>query len=255
MMTETTSQAPSTAAVRDALGPASPPRQRLGEELPVFCEKCGYSLHGLPQTRCEQCAILQFHCPECGHHQPINTLRPAAQRILGRLRATGLAFLVLFKLNYFGWLLFAWFAMGVEWSMSYRDVRYRSRDETEMWLAFIFFAAPFGMVSRMLLLRWRRSLYVGIVLALIVMAAIVAGQQFRWSLEAGRIYGPGMRAERIWLVDLMIVTGAVIALGALIVWPIWALLVRAFLPRRAAAALLEWQESQSDNSVTSLART
>src|SRR3954470_7637331 len=92
---------------------------RLGEELPVFCERCGYSLHGLAQTRCEHCTILQFHCPECGHHQPINTLRPAAQTLIGRLRGALLVLVVLFKLNLFGWLLFAWVAMGVEWTWVY----------------------------------------------------------------------------------------------------------------------------------------
>ena len=25
--------------------------QKLGEELPIFCERCGYSLNGLPQSR------------------------------------------------------------------------------------------------------------------------------------------------------------------------------------------------------------
>src|SRR6266550_7903102 len=88
----------------------------LGEELPIFCESCGYSLHGLTQTRCDHCDILHFICPECGHHQPINTLRPAVQQILGRVRAWTLSFMVFFRLNFFGWFLFAWFAMGVEWS-------------------------------------------------------------------------------------------------------------------------------------------
>src|SRR6266550_6330174 len=92
---------------------------RLGEELPVFCERCGYSLHGLPQTRCEHCTLLQFHCPECGHHQPINTLRPAAQTILGRIRGGWLTLVILFKLNLFGWLLFAWVVMGAAWSVQY----------------------------------------------------------------------------------------------------------------------------------------
>ena len=64
-----------------------PAKVRLGEELPVFCERCGYSLHGLGQLRCERCNILHFHCPECGHQQPINTLRPAFQTILGKIRA------------------------------------------------------------------------------------------------------------------------------------------------------------------------
>ena len=64
---------------------------KLGEELPIFCERCGYSLHGLPQTRCEHCTILQFHCPECGHHQPINTLRPILGQIEDQAAKVGVA--------------------------------------------------------------------------------------------------------------------------------------------------------------------
>src|SRR3954447_20705454 len=79
---------------------------RLGEELPIFCERCGYSLNGLTQIRCERCDVLHFACPECNHHQPINTLRPAVQRALGRLRALGLALIVFLKINYFFWCLF-----------------------------------------------------------------------------------------------------------------------------------------------------
>ena len=101
--------------------PRLAPRVPLGEELPLFCEKCGYSLHGMPPVRCDHCTILQFHCPECGHHQPINTLRPAAHRILGRFRAAALGLNVFIKLNFFGWLLFAWAAMGMEWTYSYHN--------------------------------------------------------------------------------------------------------------------------------------
>ena len=155
---------------------------RLGEELPVFCENCGYLLHGSPQVRCDHCQILQFRCPECGHHQPINTLRPAAQRILGRLRAYGLGFVVFFKINFFLWLLFAWVAMGYEWSYRY-DYRqmvslrtlagggsYSAPTQLHMTLtpdvvlAFSLFALPFAMVSRMLLLRWQRGWLMGLIL-------------------------------------------------------------------------------------------
>src|SRR5256885_697327 len=89
---------------------------RLGEEVPLFCEHCGYALHGLPQVRCGECSLLHFACPECGHHQPINTLRPAAQKFFGRLRAAGLVLAVLFRILFFGWVLIAWFMIGPEWS-------------------------------------------------------------------------------------------------------------------------------------------
>src|SRR4051812_49317561 len=92
------------------------PMPRLGEELPVFCERCGYSLHGLQQTTCEHCTIRQFHCPECGHHQPINTLRPAVQHVLGRLRAMALVAAVVLKIGFFALMLFAWTGMGGAWS-------------------------------------------------------------------------------------------------------------------------------------------
>src|SRR4051812_27244146 len=89
--------------VQPTSGP--PTKPRLGEELPVFCERCGYSLHALPQQRCEHCAILQFTCPECGHHQPINTLRPAFQLFLGRIRATWMVVSVMLRLMFFGFSL------------------------------------------------------------------------------------------------------------------------------------------------------
>ena len=109
---------------------------KLGEELPVFCERCGYSLHGLPQVRCEHCTLLQFHCPECGHHQPINTLRPAAQTILGRIRGGWLTLVILFKLNLFGWLLFAWVGMGAAWSVQYdmeASQKLQQQQKTQTW--------------------------------------------------------------------------------------------------------------------------
>lgn len=115
-------QSPAPPATTDAPSHAPPAARtgvRLDEELPLFCERCGYALHGLPQARCGHCGILHFACPECGYHQPINTLRPTFQRILGRVRGLFLVLWVIFKLNYFGWLLFAWFAMGVEWSYEY----------------------------------------------------------------------------------------------------------------------------------------
>src|SRR5438045_8264320 len=98
---------------------AKPAPIKLGEELPVFCERCGYSLHGLEQTRCEHCTVLQFHCPECGHHQPINTLRPAFQAMLGRWRAAWLAMLVTIKILFFGLMCFVWAGMGAGWAYEY----------------------------------------------------------------------------------------------------------------------------------------
>lgn len=235
--------------------PSSP--VKLGEELPIFCERCGYSLHGLAPVRCQHCEILQFQCPECGHHQPINTLRPAAQRILGRLRAMGLIAIVFFKLNFFGWLLFAWVAMGVEWSYAYQfrgggNVQFTARPfDFEAAAAFSLFALAFGAMGRMLLLRWKRGYLVGIVLSGLVALAVVAGAWIRtFDLGSRSVSSP-------WTMDLgllLALTACMLVLAAEFVWPIWAALVRAFLPRNAARLLLDWQRSTADRTASELVR-
>jgi hypothetical protein len=244
--------------------PAVPPgvlrSSKLGEELAIFCERCGYSLNGLPMSRCADCKILHFHCPECGHHQPINTLRPAAQRVLGRLRGLWLCLSIFFKLNFFGWLLFAWGAMGMEWSHTWhfqgnrtmvvnaggvtRMVPQHTRGprplDWEALLAFSVFGLGFGLFGRMLLLRWRRGYLVGITLALLVMVAVYLGtraQQF----DMDSIVPLYTRDMFI----LSVIGAGMVVIGAWISWPIWVLLARLFLPTRTAGALLEWQRSLS----------
>jgi hypothetical protein len=278
---------------------APPPKPvPLGEELPVFCEKCGYSLHGLPHMRCEHCTVLQFHCPECGHHQAINTLRPAFQAMLGRIRAGWLTGAVIFKIAFFGLMLFAWAAMGNGWSYTYdwESVRAAQQQQaaqyqqtmaqyqalqaknpnanipppvfpqmnvrpsiapairitTEARVAFILLGAAFGMVSRMLLLRWRRGFAVGWVLAGLVLIAMWVGVAIRRAdIQQGDEYVPwptvaGFIEMNLWAV-------ACIVAGASVVWGIWTLLVHAFLPARIAKALLDWQTSLS-NRASTLAR-
>jgi hypothetical protein len=234
---------------------------RLGEELPVFCEKCGYSLHGLPQIKCHLCEILHFACPECGHHQPINTLRPAVQRFLGRLRAFGLVAIVFFKLNYFGWLAFAWFAMGIEWLYVYRGrpngtyvLELRSLN-IEMLVCFVLLAIPYAIVGRMLLLRWRRGIIVAWVLALQVWALVTFGAWFRANIDLGR----AMTVEPLWnSTDYYHLGGwtcITIAVAGTLAWPLWSAIVWAFLPRNTAQMLLDWQRSQSNRTTAGLGRT
>jgi hypothetical protein len=244
---------PPTLRDNDAPAPA-PSSKRLGEELPLFCEKCGYNLNGLPQARCEQCDILQFHCPECGHHQPINTLRPAFQLLLARIRATWLAGMVFFKLNLLFWPLFGWVGMGAEWSYRYAGSasgrRFEPADPSfEMLTAFAVFGIIYGAVARMALLRWRRGYLVGLVMAALVFAAVALGARMaQWDYDAewDSPFTPQFVSVMIW-------GAAWVMLGASIIWPIWVMLVHAFLPRRAGRALLEWQRSASQR-VSALAR-
>ena len=257
--------------------PPAPPRAavRLGEELPIFCEKCGYSLHGLPVAQCDRCTILHFSCPECGHHQPINTLRPAFQRILGRMRAWMLALSVFFKLNFFGWLLFAWVAMGYEWSYRFDYEQYRTATMrasqaaagnvnvnrgqiVESWiprpldfegaLAFSAFAFFFGAFGRMLLLRWRIGYRVGLILAALVVLAVIGGAYFRHAELTRRAANGGWARAPAdpWhgdFVEVLLVTTCATTLGATLIWGIWYALVNLFLPKRTGEALLEWQRS------------
>lgn len=251
----------------------SPARVKLGEELPVFCERCGYSLHGLPQSRCERCEILHFVCPECNHHQPINTLRPAAQRVLGRLRAWWLAVSVLFRIAYFGLLLLAWFVMGGEGAYTFdfsanRPVAVKTvpggapappRAWTpprlvpapvtlEIVVSFIAFGLAFGLVSRMFLLRWRRGWLVGLVLAALVLAAVFAGAWFRRTTVSTNFpnysYGPPPPPDAAFL-GVALLGALCVVLGASVVWGAWTALAYLFLPRQTAAALLDWQRSLS----------
>jgi hypothetical protein len=211
----------------------------FGEELPVFCEACGYSLHGLPRIRCGHCEVLHFHCPECGHHQPINTLRPAVQRVLGRLRAWALGFSVFFRMNYFGWLLVAWFVMGLEWSNALKFGYFGSY--YEIVFSFLGFGIPFGGVSRMMLLRWRRGYIVALILAAVTTTSVWLGIWY-WAHEQKDSIGWGSRLLFLQL------TFCSVALGALIGWPVWAAMTMLFLPKRTAKRLLDWQRSLSDPS-------
>jgi hypothetical protein len=227
--------------------PPAPPRVPLGEELPIFCERCGYSLHGLPQVRCESCAILQFHCPECGHHQPINTLRPAVTKALGRIQAwwTGLSALVRFLLLF--WMLVGWFAVGNE---SFFDYRYNGSTSsleavdltTDLLTPFLIFGTLFGMVGRMFLLRWRRGWLVGIWLAGFAIVAMDLGVVARCWSHVPSLPQPFTST----FVAVALMTAATIALGGWIAFPVWRAIVWTFLPKRASSALIEWQRSLSN---------
>jgi hypothetical protein len=254
MTTTATEDAPRAASIRTGGTNASVVMQRipLGAELPLFCERCGYSLNALPQVRCDHCTVLQFHCPECGHHQPINTLRPAMQRMLGRLRAWVVGAIAFFKLNWFGWHLFFWVIMGHEWAFSY-DWRTQSsgalRPTLEAILMFSIYATVIGFFSRLLLLRWRSGALVGVVLGTVFSMALILG--FHWRVSDGRFYGNvTTHADMVVMTPgraiMTAVTFAVVLASALIAWPVWVGFVRVVMPERAGTALLEWQRSLSD---------
>ena len=250
----TTAAAPARAdSIRTGGTNPAPPRHErvpLGAELPIFCERCGYSLNALPQITCEHCSLLQFHCPECGHHQPINTLRPAMQRTLGRLRAWLVGAIAFIKLNWFGWHFFFWIVMGHEWAYTWDRASGNQRAldlDLETGLAFGLYATIIGLLSRLMLLRWRSGALVGVVLASIYCTALMLG--FNWRVSTRGMYGQYGGEAGLLTVGRMVMvfyTFIVITVAAVAAWPIWVGFVRVAMPERAGSALLEWQRSLAD---------
>jgi hypothetical protein len=116
------------------------------------------------------------------------------------------------------------------------------------------FALAFGMVGRMLLLRWRRGYLVGLALSVLVCLAIAIGAYWcRWSRTGdGEALLPSpLSPQFLGLLALLAVT---LTLGTTIVWGIWMALAHVFLPRRTSQALLNWQRSLSNPPAAQLAR-
>jgi hypothetical protein len=241
--------AASPAAVARVSVPVAKRDARLGEELPIFCERCGYSLNGLTQIRCERCDVLHFACPECNHHQPINTLRPAAQRTLGRLRVFGLAWIVFIKINYFFWPLFAFGVLGTEiaYTWNYNAMsgvagsRAQAPFETEGGTIIFLFSMAYALIGRMLLLRWRRGVLIGLALGGLVALAMEIGALLRYVEDSRPL--PRPEGEGFILYMFFGFLGALA--GAACAWGVWMSLATGFLPKRAATALLEFQRALS----------
>jgi hypothetical protein len=188
--------------------------------------------------------------------------------MLGVLRAWVMGFWVLVKINFFFWLLFAWAAMGYEWSYTYRMTSQQptvqggvrvyplgsgngGRKTTQYYvperrpididsvLAFSLLGLSFGMVARMLLLKWRRNAAVGAILAGLVVTAILCGAAVR---QYEREIAVSPLGEDFAMVIALAAGFTVI--GAVLVFPLWSGLVRLFLPKRTASALLDWQTNR-----------
>jgi hypothetical protein len=114
--------------------------------------------------------------------------------------------------------------------------------DLEAMMAFSLFALAFGMVGRMLLLRWRRGVAVGAVMGGLVMLACYTGAWFRAYVDAPRGTSIALPVGDDFQM-LLLATAATVTLAAVIVWPIWMALTHLFLPARTAGALLDWQRS------------
>jgi hypothetical protein len=173
--------------------------------------------------------------------------------VLGRVRAFVLGLWVFFKLNFFGWLLFAWGGMGGEWSYEGRSMRDPLNVNSYTYqviprpvdlpavVAFTIFALAFGMFGRMLLLRWRRGWAVGAVMGALVVLAAYLGSCLR-TLDQRRLAGPAAPVGMDFQL-LLLGGGLTVLFGAVVVWPVWMALAHLFLPSRTAVAMLQWQRN------------
>jgi hypothetical protein len=168
------------------------------------------------------------------------------QRVIGRLRALGLAWIVFVKINYFFWPLFAGGALGSEiayrwdYNSNYQKMMNAPFDDTGGVIIFLL-AMTYAMIGRMLLLRWRYGLLIGLVLGAVVALAMDTGANLRFIEDSRQL--PRPEAEGFLLFLLCGFLGAVA--GASCAWGVWLSLVTAFLPKRAATALLEYQRAMS----------
>jgi hypothetical protein len=164
-----------------------------------------------------------------------------------------LGFILLLKINYFGWLLFAWFCVGMVsaygWTLRARQDPYRLGPlSLETIVTFAVYGSAFGAVSRLLLLRWRSTMTVALVLATMVCGAVVSGALHRlwgrtaWSHREGAMLLLG--STEAWLT--LSLTFGWVALGAALAFPLWAGLAKLLLPPRAARTLLKWQMGSLD---------
>jgi len=120
--------------------------------------------------------------------------------------------------------------------------------EDDTIIGFGIFALSYGTISRMLLLRWRRGFLVGLILAATVLIALIGGMI--WRRYELRYYSDGSLDFSMLLFTtdwplLMLYTAVMTLLGACLAWSLWTALVHLFLPRRAAAIVLDWQRSLS----------
>ena len=103
--------------------------------------------------------------------------------------------------------------------------------DLEMMMAFGLFALAFGMVGRMLLLRWRKGVAVGAALGGLVMLASYLGAWFRGYIDAPRGMAVPMPVGDDFHL-LLVGTAATFTLAWVIVWPVLMALAHLFLPAR-----------------------
>jgi hypothetical protein len=81
-----------TDLLTEPLPPQRPLARHTQLETDLFCEHCGYNLHGQPVNRDERLGILVCRCPECGRFHPAGHRTTATSVWLSRFAAALLGF-------------------------------------------------------------------------------------------------------------------------------------------------------------------
>jgi hypothetical protein len=87
-----------TDVITEPLPPQRPLARYTQLETDLFCENCGYNLHGQPVHRDERLGILLCRCPECGRFHPAGHRTTATSVWLSRFAAGLLGFWLLIVL-------------------------------------------------------------------------------------------------------------------------------------------------------------
>ena len=88
--------------VAEPLPPPQPHERHAQLETDLFCEQCGYNLHGQIVTRDPRLGFMVCRCPECGRFHPAGHRTTAASLWRSRLAAGLLLLWILIVLT-------AWF--------------------------------------------------------------------------------------------------------------------------------------------------
>jgi hypothetical protein len=119
--------------------------------------------------------------------------------------------------------------------------------ELEVIFVTVIVSSIFAFVTRLLLLRWSRADYVGLALGAFAVISMTAGALFR-AIAWGRRNLATVDPLGIDFFIVLVIAFCTIATVAMLAWPVWTVLARAFLPRRTAVVLLEYQRSLSQSS-------
>jgi hypothetical protein len=202
-------------------------------DLPLFCERCGYMLQGLSPQRCSACSLFALRCPECGHQQHANSIRPALLRILGRLRGASHVLGSLLVAGFCGLAGFIWWVVGLDSANAIRNGRVPSSGDYPLFIL----AIVVSSWSLYAILAHARSRFVPVLLVLIfhVLACFV-GLHSNLGRNFGGVPRPMPLLPEVFLLYLL----PWFVMGAISGWAVLRMFYFAFWPARVQALLLAW---------------